>query len=117
METWIIGIVAAVILITIIVFISRKNKKISVETKEMDIINLSDVIQYFKRKEIITKLNENKNYIAVAIKEFHDDKYTIVCAIFDKKSNNASPIFKMKSTKIDQDLIDTFGNKDMILFS
>ncbi len=104
----------------IIVFVNKFSKK-TYDTKEVEILKLEDVIIFFKKKEVFDKLKSNDNFLAVAIKENKKDYYQIVCTIYDKSKeevlniDNYTLMFKAKD--IDNDLKNSFGNKNMIVLN
>lgn len=60
-----------------------------------------------------------KKYIAVAIKEKStDNSYKLICCIFDKQTNEVANIENTifyNAESLEQDLLDAFGDKAMII--
>lgn len=116
----VIGI-AVVIAIIVIVTVSSKNLKDwknLVEAKEIDTLYFGEVISFFKQSDINTKLKENEKYIAVTIKEKKDNNTKIIACIFDQEKNNIADIkyaTAWNAKSIDNDLLEAFGEKDMII--
>ncbi len=80
--------------------------------EEIEFLSSDNIISFFKQKEIITKLKNNKNLIAVAIKA---NKNVILC-IYDKNHKSTGADFKIYHPKsLDKDVIEMFADKDMII--
>ncbi len=109
----IIIIIGIGILIGIILFIV-KLKKTNIVYTNIDILKAETIIAFFKQPDILTKLNENKNLLAVAVKK--DENKTCALCLFDKELNEVKEKIKVyKFKKLDNDLSTMFTDKDMII--
>lgn len=108
---------AAVLTIGAVLFL--KNKSLFIKVKKCNFLKMEDVIAFFKNKDIIQKLKSNKDFIAVAIKEYKNNRYHIICTLYDKAKEEVLDIndysFMFKTKDIDNDLKNAFSDKDMIV--
>ena len=112
----IIGIVAGVLLLAGGIFLLFKKRiKESIDYEEIETLTLEIVVSFFKNPDILRMLREDKNLLAVAIKD--DSAKGIVLACFDKEKNEIvyDKYKGYKYQKLNDDLIQMFGNKDMIV--
>ncbi|WP_020004353.1 hypothetical protein [Brachyspira innocens] len=112
----IIGTAAALVIGTIFFL---KNKNIFLQVKKCNLLKMEDVIAFFKNKDIKQRLEADSNLLAVAIKEYKNGCYRIICTLYDKTkeeiidTNKYTIVFKAKD--IDKDLKNAFLNKEMII--
>lgn len=89
--------------------------------KEVECLSMSDVIKFFKDSDRLSKLRENKNFVAVAMKEKQSDgSFKVVCCIYDKEKEVVVDIENAScyhTKNIDKDLQEAFGDKSMIVLS
>ena len=113
----IIGIVAGVALGVGTYFLFKKKTKIEdvIEYESVETLTLELVVSFFKNLDVLKMLKEDKNLLAVAIKD--DSAKTVVLACFDKEKNEivCDKYKGYKYQKLNDDLIQMFGNKDMIV--
>lgn len=95
----------------------------AIKTKFVEILNFAkNILAWFKDPLKLKQLREDKNKIAVSIKEnLENGNYRTVNCLFDKKENeivdmdyNAEGI---GSAEIDAQTEKTFGNRDMIILT
>lgn len=114
----VIYVVLAVIAVLAIIFVALRKTSVGIFYTEVESLGMADVIKVFKRPEALEKLKSNKNYMAVAIKETHDDGFTsIVATVFDAEKNEviSEPFCAWKAKKLEADLLEAFGDKTMIV--
>lgn len=86
---------------------------------EKDILKMEDLIIFFKSENVMEKLKSNANILAVSLKSKNKDYYQLVCTLYDNEkkeiidSENYTLVFKSK--KLDDNLINAFDDKDMII--
>ena len=107
----IIGIIL-VIGIGVVVFFKGTAPK----TTAIDVISAETVITFFKRPDVVQKLQQNKNLLAVGVK---DDKQNIITlACFNKETNQVEAEFiSYQFNTMGEDLKTMFGDKPMIVLS
>ncbi len=95
------------------------SKKSAGKVEFVKILDMSEILAFFKRDDVVKKLQENSNLIAAAIREKKDDgKFRIVAAVFDKEKNQIADMNNAKvwlAEKISDDLTEAFGDKSMIV--
>lgn len=97
--------------ITIVIAISRKKNTLPVIAVET--ITLETVIQFFKQPGVLHALGQDKNLVAVVVKE-EDNRLILAC--FNKTTNEIHPKFVCYTYKtMDEDLQRSFGDKNMIV--
>lgn len=118
------GICAAVVLCSIGIYFLFKNKNNEdvfslLPCKYVDSIGMTDVVKYFKQSDVIDKLKENKNFIAVSLKKNEPDgSFKIVCCVFDKVRSEIVDMqnaFLYHAKRLDEDLQEAFGDKPMLI--
>ncbi|RDU66066.1 hypothetical protein CQA53_04480 [Helicobacter didelphidarum] len=86
---------------------------------DKDILTMKEVIEYFRDTHVLNQLQQNKNYIAVVMREqTQDGKIGIILTLFDAQNEKILDTFNAKYycvKELDSDLKDSFGNKDMIV--
>lgn len=96
------------------------------EAVKKDEVSLKDIIAFYKQEEIISVLNLKKEIDILPIvykrkSKREDDRISLFCVLFDRKndklfSNGDSKYFTLFLTKkLDEDLTDAFGDKEMIV--
>ena len=88
-----------------------------IETEKKAELSLADIVSYFKRPEITKELQRSQDLIAVALREKKDDgTNSVLVCLYDKKASTvAQPLKRFVADKLADDLLSTFGNKDMIV--
>jgi len=83
------------------------------------IINFfANIKSWFTQASRLKKLKEDKNKVAVVIKETLDNgDYNVVNCLFDEETNTLDDAEVVQSEDIDQKTRDSFGNRDMIVLS
>lgn len=105
-----------VIIIAAFVLVWRKRRK-GLDPIVVEILTLADVIKFFKREEIASKLKANKDYMAVALKEKGNvGRVRIDLCIFDNKASAVSePLALYDAAIIDDALANAFGDKGLLV--
>ena len=92
----------------------------SIDTAKIKNLTLEDVVSFFKQPEILAKLQEDQNRIAVALKEkTEDNSYSVILCIYSQ--NDATLVTpemaakRFEAEELSVDLTSIFGNKDMIV--
>lgn len=82
----------------------------------IDVISAETVISFFKRPDVVQKLQQNNNLLAVAVK---DDKQNIISlACFNKETNQVEAEFiSYQFNTMEEDLKTMFDDKPMIVLS
>lgn len=121
-----IGVVFALVAIVVgvyLIFKERGEKDIFsvIKCEKVDTLAMSNVIKFFKQSDILEKLKENKDFIAVAMKQNETDgSFKIACCIFDKAKSNILDMEHVKcfhAKMLDRDLQEAFGDKEMIILN
>lgn len=94
------------------------------EAVKKDEVSLKDIIAFYKQEEIISVLKKEIDILPIVYKrksKREDDRISLFCVLFDRKndklfSNGDSKYFTLFLTKkLDEDLTDAFGDKEMIV--
>ena len=107
--------------ICVIVVSAKKNTLIAladgIETERMKELSLADIVSFFKQSEIMKELQSSEDLIAVALREKKDDgTNSVMVCIYDKRTSTVKkPLKRIVTDKLSDDLLSTFGNKDMIV--
>lgn len=113
-----IGVIGFVVIVIGIFFFTRK-KSISIESIKQESLSMKEVIGFFQQTEILKQLQENSNLLAVVVREKLDNgdiALTLTCYDKEKEKIAHSPYTKQYVVKnMDSDLIQNFGNKDMLV--
>lgn len=110
-----------IIIIGIVAFLIIKGKKKSIiPTKDVEILELSEILQFFKQPNITSKLKSDSNLLAVAIKENgKNGTIHIVASLFNKEKEEIVSIDKeavaWNAKKLDDRLVQMFGDRDMVI--
>ena len=113
--------IGIIIVIGIVAFVIIKGKKKSIiPTKDVEMLELAEILQFFKRPDILAKLKADSNLLAVAIKEnSKNGTIHIVASLFNKEKEKIDSINKeavaWNAKKLDDRLIQLFGDRDMII--
>lgn len=115
-----IGIIVGVIIAVVVFLLIKGKNKPVVPTKDIDILYADEILGFFKQPEINSSLRQNKNLVAVAIKETgKNGTIHIIATLFDKEKNDVSDFDKKavawNAKKIDNQLAQLFGDKEMIV--
>ena len=83
----------------------------------LKVINFfKNIVSWFKNKERLKKLEEDKNKTAVIIKEkMKNGEYNVVNCLFDKETNTLDDAEIIQTENLDQETKNKFGHKDMII--
>ena len=113
----IIGIIAGVALGVGTYFLFKKKTKIEdfIEYETVETLTLELVVSFFKNPDVLKMLEEDKSLLAVAIKD--NSAKTVVLVCFDKEKNEIvyDKYKGYKYQKLNDDLVQMFGSKDMIV--
>lgn len=107
------------LIIVIVVFVVVFSKKKSAKISQVEILGMADLISFFKKPENFELLQEDKNIIAVAIKDIEkNDNNVIAACLFDKERNEVKKtICTWNYKNLDEDLRNAFGEKTMIVLT
>ncbi|MGP1565081.1 MAG: hypothetical protein ACTTHU_06585 [Treponema sp.] len=107
-------IVGIAVIVAIIVGIFFKRTGSALKRVIVDVISAETVIAFFKRPEVLQKLQQNKNLLAVAVRE--GNHITLAC--FNKETSNVEDkLIVYQFNTMADDLKALFGDKPMIVFS
>ena len=115
----IIGSIVGGILLAGGLFLLIKNKKKRleelIEYEAIEILMPEMMIRFFKQPEVIKLLKEDRNLLAVAIKD--DSVQTVMLTCFDKEKNAivSDKCKGYKYQKLSDDLTQMFGGKQMLV--
>ena len=77
-----------------------------------------NIVAWFKNKDRIKKLQEDKNKTAVIIKEKLDNgDYNVCNCLFDTETNTLDDSEIIQAENLDNDTKNKFGNQDMIILT
>lgn len=81
---------------------------------------LSNIVSFFKDPSRLKRVQENKNLVAVSIKEnLENGNYNVVNCLFDKSENEIVDYQRdaliIEAQDLDQETKNQFKNKDMIV--
>lgn len=81
-----------------------------------------NIINFFRNPERLNKLKEDRDLIAVSIKEnLENGQYKIVNCLYDKVLEDVVEVetdaVGIEAEKLDKDTKQKFGNKDMIILN
>ncbi|OBV28586.1 hypothetical protein BKN38_09855 [Helicobacter sp. CLO-3] len=112
-------VICAVVAVVFIVKAMRQKALLGLEPIKQESLSMREVVEFFKEPETLKSLQENKDLLAVVIREKKDDgKIQIVLTAFNESTNEMASFPHTKSflvEKIDEDLSASFGDKDMIV--
>ena len=87
------------------------------------IINfVNNIINFFRNPQILNKLKEDRDLIAISIKENLDNgQFNVVNCLYDKVLEDIVEVetdaIGIEAEKLDKETKQRFGNKDMIVLS
>lgn len=95
-------------------------KKLYKIVKILIIKFVQNILEYFKDPDRLKKMAENKNIIAVAIKENLDNgNFNVINCLYDKKTETVVDIKKnalgYENTRMDTKLLEAFNGKDQLV--
>lgn len=109
-------IVGIAVIAAIIVGIFFKRSGNALKRVIVDVISAETVIAFFKRPEVLQKLQQNKNLLAVAVREGNQNIILLAC--FNKETGNVEDKFTVyQFNTMADDLKALFGDKPMIVIS
>ena len=81
-----------------------------------------NIVSFFKDPQRLKKLQEDKNRIAISIKEnLENGQYNLVNCLYDKTTEEIvdmeTDALGMNAENLDEETKQKFGNKDMIVLS
>lgn len=120
---WVIVGVVAIGLIGSLKRLKSKKNPIQIlksEAKSVNEIKFQDIVAFFKAPEIWSILKANKNILPVALKEKEADGTVFVMGcLFDEEKDDVVSLEKFhlvyKSKSMDAELIEKFGDEDMLV--
>lgn len=87
---------------------------------EVQELSMKQIVAHFKKESVMKVLRENKGAIAVCLKKANGGAIPdVVCCLFDGNNNQVindehmTTVFKCQ--RLGEDLLNAFGNKDMIV--
>ena len=109
-------IISIAVIIGIVAVVFFKGTGGTLRPTAIDVISAETVITFFKRPDVVQKLQQNNNLLAVAVK---DDKQNIISlACFNKETNQVEAEFiSYRFNTMEEDLKTMFGDKPMIVLS
>ena len=109
-------IICIIIVIGIVTVVFFRGAGRTLQPTAIDVISAETVISFFKRPDVVQKLQQNNNLLAVAVK---DDKQNIISlACFNKETNQVEAEFiSYQFNTMGEDLKTMFGDKPMIVLS
>lgn len=107
----IIGI--AVFAVSAIVVVYYNAKK-GIPSVKVETLTAETVIAFFKRPNVVTKLQENNNLLPVAVKEANK-KVVVLCCYNSETEKIESEFMSYRYKNLDADLETLFGDKAMIV--
>lgn len=114
-------IIGIVVIISIGAVIFFKGTASAPKPVPIDVISAETVITFFKRPDVLQKLQQNKKLIAVAFKNDstkNDPQNIITLACFNKETNQVEDEFiSYQFNTMAEDLKTMFGDKPMIVLS
>lgn len=119
-----IGVAFALIAVGagVYLFFKKQGEKVlfsMLKGEEVDRLAMPNVIKFFKQPDILAKLRENKNFIAVVMKQNEmDGSIKVICCVFDKVKSDVVDVEHAKcfhARMLDADLLEAFGDKPMVI--
>lgn len=110
--------IAVIIVSSLIIYMIIKKMVYITADKNIEILTMLEVIQYFKSH--IEVLKVNKSFLPVVIKKMKKDKIICTVCVYDENKEEviSSPAtFTWVANSLDEDLKNAFGNKDMIILN
>ena len=99
-------------------FLFRSKKQWNLPVTKVEKLALEECIALFREPSALERLNSDSDLIAVVIKEKVEEKYKVVACTFSKKDNTLKdPIKIYEANTLDTNLLNAFGDKDMIVLS
>lgn len=115
-----IGVSVAVVAVVAFVLLRNKASVPFIETIEQDTITMKEVIGFFKQDVVLKVLQENSDFLAVAIREkIPNGRMQITLTLYDKSKGEIADFPGAKAyiiKTLDTDLEQNFGEKDMLIF-
>ncbi|MGP1457855.1 MAG: hypothetical protein ACTTKL_00885 [Treponema sp.] len=111
-----IAIIIGIVIISVGAIIFFKGTKGALQPIVIDVLSAETVITFFKRPEVLQKLKQNTNLLAVAVKGSTKNIITLAC--FNKEENRVEEEFvSYRFTSMAEDLKTMFGDKPMIVLN
>ena len=116
----VLGLIIIAVICVIIAAVKKNSLNASadnIETEKKEELTLADIVSFFKRPEVTKKLKSSEDLIGVALREKKDDgTNSVTVCLYDKKNTAVRKSLKcFVADKLSDDLLSTFGNKDMIV--
>lgn len=116
----VLGLIIIAVICVIVAAVKKNGRNAlvgNIETERKAELSLADIISFFKRPEVTKELKSSEDLIAVALLEKKDDgTNSVMVCLYDKKNLTAKQSLKcFVADKLSDDLLSTFGNKDMIV--
>ncbi|MEL3908316.1 MAG: hypothetical protein P1P64_04805 [Treponemataceae bacterium] len=111
----VIGVIGLIALVAFLMNKKRQDFSTVFHYEQVDVLTLEMIVTFFKQPEIIEKLRQDKNLLAVAVKNEETKEVILTC--FNKGTNQISSkaFTGYRYEKLDDDLIKMFGDKDMLV--
>ena len=112
---------AAVLLIAAIMLYFFKRRggigATPVRVENIDTLAFKDVVAFFRRPNVLERLKEQAGLLAVVIRESKNETPTIItlCAFDSQKNEVIVPFVRYAARALDEELLQVFGDKDMIV--
>lgn len=113
----ILSIATGVVFIIVIFLIFYRKSKKGLEPETRETFSMTDALSFFRQEEVLKKLRENESSLAVAVKnKLKSGETELTLTIFDKKLNEVmEPLAIYRIKDVSEDLMQAFGNNDMIV--
>ena len=116
----VLGLIIIAVICVIVAAVKKNGRNAladNIETERKAELSLADIVSFFKRPEVTKELKSSEDLIAVALLDKKDDgTNSVMVCLFDKKNSVVKQSLKrFVVDKLSDDLLSTFGNKDMIV--
>lgn len=111
-----IAIIIGIVIISVGAIVFYKGANGALQPVVVDVLSAETVIMFFKRPEVLQRLQQDTNLLAVAVRDRTQNIITLAC--FNKEANRiAEEFISYQFNSMSEDLKIMFGDKPMIVFS
>ena len=116
----VLGLIVIAVIFVIVAAVKKNGQNAladGIETERKAELSLADIVSFFKQPQILKELQSSEDLVGVALREKKDDGTTsVLVCLFDKKASTVKQSLKrFVADKLSDDLLSTFGNKDMLV--
>lgn len=106
------------LLLLLIILILKERGKNRIPKKSQKSISLKEVVDFFKQSPSAQRICNESNFMPVAVKKtLETGKWEIILTLFDAKKNEiASPFMIYEVEELGEDILEAFGDKDLVVF-